>query len=159
MKSIAYPRIGNYYNNPSFGYGGYCLPKDTKQLLSHYKKTPQNLISAIVDSNETRAEFIANTIIEKGLSKIGIYKLSMKTGSDNHRMSSILSVCEKLKKSNIDITIYDESLSEHNLLNIPIEKDFQHFANQCDLILANRIDNKLEYIRQKVLTRDIFARD
>ena len=153
------PRIGNFYNNPSFGYGGYCLPKDTKQLLTNYKNIPQNIIQAIVDSNSTRKDFIVQEILKFKPKKIGIYQLAMKAGSDNFRSSSILSIIERIKKHNIPMIIYEDQILEKSFNGVNIEKDIQIFKNSCDLILANRITDDLSDVIDKVFTRDLFRHD
>ena len=153
------PRIGNFYNNPSFGYGGYCLPKDTRQLLANYKNIPQNIIQAIVDSNSTRKDFIVQEIIKYKPKKIGIYQLAMKAGSDNFRSSSILSIIERIKKYNIPMIIYEDQILDKSFNGIHIEKDLHVFKNSCDLILTNRITDDLSDVIDKVFTRDLFGYD
>ena len=153
------PRIGNFYNNPSFGYGGYCLPKDTRQLLANYKNIPQNIIQAIVDSNSTRKDFIVQEIIKYKPKKIGIYQLAMKAGSDNFRSSSILSIIERIKKYNIPMIIYEDQILDKSFNGIHIEKDLNIFKNSCDLILTNRITDDLSDVIDKVFTRDLFGYD
>lgn len=151
------PRIGSDYNNPSFGYGGYCLPKDTKQLLSLYKSTPQSLISSIVKSNSIRKEYIAQIIINKNPNVVGIYKLSMKKDSDNYRESAILDIINILKTANIKLIIYEPDIkvkSEHQIIN-----SLEEFIDACDLIVANRIDSNLYPFKEKVFTRDIYESD
>jgi len=152
-------RIGDFYNNPSFGYGGYCLPKDTKQLLANYKNVPQNIIQAIVDSNKTRKNFIADQILLKKPKKVGIYQLAMKMGSDNFRSSSIVSIMKILKKRNIQLEIYENLVEEDYFLDIKVEKNFHLFKNSCDLIIANRITDDLQGLEYKVFTRDLFGND
>lgn len=150
-------RIGDEYNNPSFGYGGYCLPKDTKQLLSLYKSTPQSLISSIVKSNSIRKEYIAQIIINKNPNVVGIYKLSMKKDSDNYRESAILDIINILKTANIKLIIYEPDIkvkSEHQIIN-----SLEEFIDACDLIVANRIDSNLYPFKEKVFTRDIYESD
>ena len=149
-------RIGSYYNNPSFGYGGYCLPKDTKQLQANYKDVPNSLISAIVDSNSIRKDFIANSIISKNPKVVGIYRLIMKTGSDNFRSSSIQGVIERIKAKGIQIIIYEPELKENKFLNFKVVKDFNEFRKFADLIVANRMSIELSGLEDKVYTRDIF---
>lgn len=149
-------RIGNYYNNPSFGYGGYCLPKDTKQLLSSFKGTPQNLISAIVDSNKTRKEYIANEILKLKPEVIGIYKLNMKFGSSNFRLSAIIDIIELLIASKKTIIIFEPSINEHSYMNLRVEKSLENFKNTSSVILANRITNEIEDVKRKVYSRDLF---
>jgi UDPglucose 6-dehydrogenase len=150
------PRIGTHYNNPSFGYGGYCLPKDTKQLQANYKDVPNSLISAIVDSNSIRKDFIANSIISKNPKVVGIYRLIMKTGSDNFRSSSIQGVIERIKAKGIQIIIYEPELKENKFLNFKVVKDFNEFRKFADLIVANRMSIELSGLEDKVYTRDIF---
>ena len=149
------PRIGNHYNNPSFGYGGYCLPKDTKQLLANYKNIPNNIIKAIVDSNETRKDFIAKEILDTKSKVIGVYRLIMKHNSDNYRESAIFGVINALSKKNKKIIIYEPNLKEKNLSNFEVIKSFKKFVKNSDLIIANRLEPKLKKFRNKVFTRDI----
>lgn len=149
-------RIGNYYNNPSFGYGGYCLPKDTKQLLANYKDVPQNMIEAIVKSNDTRKDHIANMILSKGPKIVGVYRLTMKSGSDNFRASAIQSVMKKLKEKNIDVQIYEPTLEDDVFEEYNVEHNLDTFKNTSDIIIANRFDDELENVKQKVYTRDLF---
>ncbi len=153
------PRIGDYYNNPSFGYGGYCLPKDTKQLLANYKGVPQNIISAIVSSNKTRKDFIAEQIISKNPKTVGIYRLTMKTGSDNFRQSSIQGIIKRLKTKNIDIVIYEPTIKEKIFLDSVIVKNINTFKQVSDVIIANRYDDSISDVKDKVYTRDLFSRD
>ena len=153
------PRIGSHYNNPSFGYGGYCLPKDTKQLLADYKDVPQNVISAIVSSNKTRKDFIAEQIASKKPKMVGIYRLTMKTGSDNFRQSSIQGIIKRLKAKNIDIVIYEPTIKEKIFLDSVVVKDINTFKQISDIIIANRYNNELEDVKSKVYTRDLFFRD
>lgn len=152
-------RIGNKYNNPSFGYGGYCLPKDTKQLLSNYKKVPQKIIQAVVESNSTRKDFIVSKILSKKPNKIGIYQLAMKAGSDNFRSSSIVSIMNRLKKHKVDLVIYEDLIDQNSFLDVKIEKDFKVFIKECDLIIANRMSKELNEFSDKVFTRDLFGND
>jgi len=152
------PRIGGHYNNPSFGYGGYCLPKDTKQLLANYENIPQNLISAIVKSNDTRKCFIANRILADNPKTVGIYRLTMKKDSDNFRASAIQGVIERIK-DHTDILIYEPSLTGDKFKGLCVVKDLNQFAEKCDIILANRMEEELKRFRDKVYTRDIFNRD
>jgi len=150
------PRIGSHYNNPSFGYGGYCLPKDTKQLLSNYRTVPQNLIRAIIDANSTRKDFLAEIIIKKQPKVVGIYRLVMKAGSDNFRQSSVQGIMERLKFKGIEVVVYEPSLNEPYFFGSLVTKDFSAFVNGVDIILANRITPELENIPKKVFTRDLF---
>jgi UDPglucose 6-dehydrogenase len=155
------PRIGNHYNNPSFGYGGYCLPKDTKQLLANYKleNIPQKLIEATVDSNTTRKEYIAKRILDKNPKTVGIYRLIMKSNSDNFRSSAIFDILEMLKPF-VKLIIYEPMAKESDKIEgVEFVNDFEEFNRQSDVILANRIDKTLEKLKEKVYTRDIFSRD
>ena len=153
------PRIGNHYNNPSFGYGGYCLPKDTKQLLANYKDVPQNLIEAIVKSNEIRKEHIASMIMLKNPSVVGIYRLTMKSGSDNFRASAIQGVIDRLKKNSVKIVIYEPTLNDEVFNDCEVINDFSKFKNMVDVVLVNRIDDIILEIKDKIYTRDLFSRD
>jgi len=153
------PRISHHYNNPSFGYGGYCLPKDTKQLLSNYSDVPQRLIEAIIESNSTRKDFIVDQIISLSPSKVGIFRLVMKHGSDNFRSSSILGVMERLKSRGIDMLLYEPEIEEKNFFQTRVEEDLNSFKTLCDVIICNRWSSELEDVREKVYTRDIFGRD
>lgn len=150
------PRIGAFYNNPSFGYGGYCLPKDTKQLLANYEGVPETLITAIVKANSIRKDFIANLVISRNPRTVGLYRLTMKSGSDNFRASAIFDIYEALKKKNVKVVAYEPTLNMSEYDNIPLINDFSVFINQSDLILANRYDESLESVKHKVITRDIF---
>lgn len=153
------PRIGNYYNNPSFGYGGYCLPKDTKQLLANFKNVPENMIEAIVKSNETRKQHITNMILSKNPKIVGVYRLTMKSGSDNFRSSAIQSVISKLKEKDVKIVIYEPTIKEETFNDIKVIHDLNEFKNTSNIIIVNRIDNNLEDVMDKIYTRDIFIRD
>ena len=154
------PRIGNYYNNPSFGYGGYCLPKDTKQLLANYtlENIPQRLIEAIVDSNTTRKEFIAKRVLDKNPKVVGVYRLTMKAGSDNFRSSAIFDVMEMLKPF-VKLIVYEPMAKGDEIEGVEFVNDFEEFVKKSDVILANRIDEKLQKNKEKVYTRDIYSRD
>ena len=153
------PRIGAHYNNPSFGYGGYCLPKDTKQLLANYKKVPQNLIEAIVKSNDTRKDHITSMILRKNPTVVGIYRLTMKTDSDNFRSSAIQGIIERLKFYNIKIVIFEPALKDDTFNGCQVVRDFKTFAGFSDVVLVNRMDENTKTIENKVYTRDLFARD
>ncbi|MGP5032910.1 nucleotide sugar dehydrogenase [Glutamicibacter arilaitensis] len=153
------PRIGSQYNNPSFGYGGYCLPKDTKQLLANYDEVPQNLISAIVDANRTRKDFIADDILSRNPKKVGIYRLVMKEGSDNFRQSAIQGVMKRIKAKGIEVIVYEPTLNAEEFFHSKVSKDFDSFVLESDVIIANRISSELESIAEKVYTRDIYGRD
>lgn len=153
------PRIGNYYNNPSFGYGGYCLPKDTKQLLANYKAVPQNLISAIVTANDTRKQFITDEILKRNPAVVGIYRLTMKSESDNFRSSAIQDIIKNLTKQGIEILIYEPTLNSGDFDGVPVTHDIDNFKEHSDIIVANRIENELQDVKTKVFTRDLFSRD
>ncbi|MGA0351497.1 MAG: nucleotide sugar dehydrogenase [Acholeplasmataceae bacterium] len=153
------PRIGNYYNNPSFGYGGYCLPKDTKQLLANYQDVPQHMIQAIVDSNTTRKDHIANMVLKRQPKRVGIYRLTMKTASDNFRESAILGVMKRLNAKAVDIMIYEPNMEETSFFKSEVTHDLAYFKASCDVIIANRMSDDLKDVLNKVYTRDIFTRD
>ena len=153
------PRIGAHYNNPSFGYGGYCLPKDTKQLRANYSDVPNELMGAIVESNRTRKDFIAEQILEKEPKTVGLYRLAMKTNSDNFRQSAILGIMERIKAKGVEVVIYDPALKEPSFCNSKVIKDFDEFKKMSDVIVANRLDDMLGDVIDKVYTRDIYFRD
>lgn len=162
------PRVGNFYNNPSFGYGGYCLPKDSKQLLANYRGVPQDLIKAIVDANDTRKDFVAEQVEEKvvklvyqGVNQpvVGVYRLTMKSGSDNFRSSSIQGVIQRLRDKGIPVLVYEPTLSDEEFLGCEVTRDLDSFKNRCDVIVANRWNDELADVAEKVYTRDLFRRD
>lgn len=153
------PRIGNFYNNPSFGYGGYCLPKDTKQLLANYDNVPENLIEAIVKSNDTRKRHITDMILEHNPSVVGIYRLTMKSNSDNFRASAIQSVIKNLKDKNVRVVIYEPTLTTDTFDDLEVVKDLNKFKNISDIIVVNRIDDNLLDVKDKLYTRDLYSRD
>ena len=153
------PRIGGHYNNPSFGYGGYCLPKDTKQLLANFEGIPNNIVGAIVDSNETRKDHIAQMILERNPKTVGIYRLTMKTGSDNFRQSAIQGVIERLKHEGTEIVIYEPTIEGDSFEDFTVVPEFDKFKTDSDVIVANRLSDELQPVEDKVYTRDLFARD
>jgi UDPglucose 6-dehydrogenase len=153
------PRVGNYYNNPSFGYGGYCLPKDTKQLLANFKDVPQNMMTAIVDSNRTRKDHIAEMIIKRKPKVVGIYRLVMKNDSDNFRFSAIQGVMKRIKAKGIKVIVFEPALNEKEFFGSEVIQNFNEFKAKSDLVLSNRMYKELEEIKSKVYTRDLFQKD